>query len=198
LIGHSEGGETAPILAAERPEIAAVVLMAAPGRSILEVLADQNRLALEKRGLAADELEKKMKEVRALLTKLAGDEPIDPKSLSEEERASLDSRAWIRSHAKQDPIANVKRVRAPILILQGAKDFQVSPERDASALEAALKDAHHPDHELRVLGGLDHLFKKSPGEQSELGDYWKSRPVDAEFLDVLATWLKKRMKVDAK
>ena len=89
-------------------------------------------------------------------------------------------------------------MRAPVLILQGAKDFQVSPERDAAALETALKDARHPDHELRVFAGLDHLFKKSPGERSEYGDYWKSRPVDAEFLDLLATWLKARLNPEAK
>jgi pimeloyl-ACP methyl ester carboxylesterase len=194
VIGHSEGAETAPILAAERPDIAAIVLMAPPGRSILEIIVDQNRTELEKRGLAKDELEKQMKEVREFLAKLASAEPIDPASMDENERAALANRAWIQSHAKQDPIATIRRVKCPVLILQGAKDFQVSPEKDAAALEAAMQDAHHPDHELHVLPGLDHLFKKTPGEKSELADYWKTRPVEAEFLDALAAWLKKRLK----
>ena len=194
LIGHSEGAETAPILAAERPGIAAIVLMAPPGRSILEIIADQNRMELEKRGLAQDELEKQMKEVRAFLAKLGSDEPIDPASIDENERAALASRPWFQSHAKQDPIATIKKVKCPVLILQGAKDFQVSPEKDATALEAALKDAHNPDHELHVFPGLDHLFKKSPGEKSEIADYAKNRPVDAEFLDALSAWLKVRLK----
>jgi pimeloyl-ACP methyl ester carboxylesterase len=194
LIGHSEGAETAPILAAERPEIAAIVLMAPPGRPIAEIILDQNRLELEKRGLAKEELEKQLQEVRAFLAKLASDEPIDSASVDENERTALASRAWFQSHAKQDPIATIRKVKCPVLILQGAKDFQVSPEKDAAALEAALKAAHHPDHELHVFAGLDHLFKATPGEKSEIADYSKSRPVAAECLESLVAWLKVRLK----
>lgn len=193
LIGHSEGGETVPLLAAERPAIAAVVLLAAPGRPVLEVIADQNRLALEKQGLAPEEIERQLKQVRAFLERVAGDEPIDPAGLAPEELAALQSRAWLQSHARQDPIATLKKLRCPVLILQGALDFQVSPERDAKALEAALAAAGNKDHELHVFEGLDHLFKKVPGERSELGDYWKTRPVDAQFLDTLTAWLRKRL-----
>jgi len=193
LIGHSEGGQTAPILATRHPKIAAVVLMAAPGRPILDVILDQNRLGLEASGLDAEAVELKLKSVRAFLTRLASDEAIDPALLDAEERAALPSRAWIRSHAQQDPIATIAKVRCPVLVLQGGKDFQVSPEHDARALEKALVEAQNPDHELRVFADLDHLFKKTPGEKSELGDYWKVRPVDAEFLSVLATWLEKRV-----
>ncbi len=194
VIGHSEGGETAPILAVRHPEVAAIVLMAAPGRPLLEVILDQNRLGLEKEGLGAEAVELKLKQVRAFLVRLASDEAIDPATLDADERAALASRAWIRSHAEQDPIATIAKVRCPVLVLQGAKDFQVSPERDARALDKALAEAKNPDHELRVFDGLDHLFKKTPGERSEMADYWKSRPVDAEFLSVLAAWLEKRLR----
>lgn len=190
LIGHSEGGETVPILAVEEPAIAAIVLMAAPGRSILEIVADQNRLALEEAKLAPEEIEKQMKEVRAFLAKLAGDEPIDAAGASAGELQALASRAWFRSHAKLDPLATIRKVKCPVLLLQGAKDFQVSPAKDAEALEAALKDAKHPDHALKVLPGLDHLFKKSPGETSQFTDYWKSRPIDPSFFEALDGWLR--------
>jgi pimeloyl-ACP methyl ester carboxylesterase len=192
VIGHSEGGETAPILAEDRG-IAAIVLLAAPGRSILEIVADQNRLALTKQGLGKDDIEKQMAGVRAFLAKLASDEAIDASKASEEEMTAIASRKWFQSHAKRDPIATIKEVKCPVLILQGATDFQVSPEKDAAALEAALKEAKNPDHELKVFAGLDHLFKKSPGQTSELQDYWKSRPIDPGFLDALGTWLEKRL-----
>jgi pimeloyl-ACP methyl ester carboxylesterase len=196
LVGHSEGAETASILAAERPEIAAIVLMAPAGRSILEIIADQNRLVFEKQKLTPEEIEKQMREVRAFFARLASDEPIDPKTVSSaEERTALASRAWFRSHMRQDPLANLLKVKCPVLILQGAKDFQVSPEKDAGALEAALKSARHPDHELRVFSNLDHLFKRTPGAASELADYWKSRPIDTVFLDALVQWLKQRLKL---
>jgi uncharacterized protein len=193
LIGHSEGGETVPLLAAERPSIAAVVLLAAPGRPILEIIADQTRLALEKQGLPPEEIERQLAAVRAFLERVAGDGEIDPAGLAPEELVALQNRAWMQSHARQDPIATVKKLRCPVLILQGALDFQVSAERDAKALEAALAAAGNPDHELQVFEKLDHLFKKAPGDRSEFGDYWKARPVDAQFLDTLTAWLQKRL-----
>lgn len=193
LIGHSEGGETVPILATEKPSIAAVVLLAAPGRPVIEIIADQNRLALEREGLAPDEIERQMKDVRAFLARLAGDEAIDPAGLAPEELAALQNRAWLQSHARQDPIATIRKLRCPVLLLQGSLDFQVSPERDARALDAALAAAGNPDHELCVLDKLDHLFKRTPGERSELADYWRARPVDAQFLDKLTGWLRKRL-----
>ncbi len=196
LVGHSEGGETVPLLAVENPSIAAVVLMAAPGRSVIDIMVEQNRMALEKSGVKGAELEKQLGEVTALLRRLASDEIIDPSSLPEDQRDLLAQRAWIQGHARQDPIATIRKVRCPVLILQGAKDFQVSLERDARALEGALKDARHPDFELHVFPGLDHLFKRSPGETSELADYTKDRRVDGEFLDAVCAWLRPRLKLE--
>jgi pimeloyl-ACP methyl ester carboxylesterase len=193
LIGHSEGGETVPILAAERPALAAVVLLAAPGRPVLEIIADQNRLVLEKQGLAPEEVEKQLKGVRAFLERLASGAQIDPAGLTPDELGALASRAWLQSHARHDPLATIRKLRCPVLLLQGALDFQVSPERDAKALAAALAAAGNPDHELHVFEGLDHLFKRVPGARSELSDYWKARPVDPRFLDTLAAWLQKRL-----
>ena len=45
-----------------------------------------------------------------------------------------------------------------------------------------------------MFPSLDHLFKKSPGEKSEIADYAKNRPIDAEFLETLHSWLKVRLK----
>lgn len=198
ILGHSEGALTAPILAAEQPAIAAIVLMASPGRPIHAILVDQNRLALEREGVGGAQLEARMKEIEAFLAKLGSDEAIDEGTLPPELRASLASRTWFKSHATLDPLVNVCKVRCPILILQGGKDFQVSAERDARALAAALEACGHEDHELRVLDGLDHLFKKSPGEQSQLADYWKDRRVDAGFLDVLSAWLGARLRAEGR
>lgn len=194
LIGHSEGGLTAMVLGVELDELAAVVLMAAPGRSMLAILTEQNRMVLERAGLSGEELERRLQEVVQLLERLMGAEPIDPASLPEEQRGFLASRAWMQSHARRDPIAMVRRLACPVLILHGGKDFQVSAERDARALADALRAAEHPDAELHVFAGLDHLFKKTPGERSELADYALDRAVDPEFLGVLSAWLAQRLR----
>ena len=193
LIGHSEGGETAPILAVEKPAIAAIVLMAAPGRSIFEIVGDQNRRVLEEQKLPPEEIEKQMQDLRAFLEKLAGDAPIDAAGATAGEKEALASRTWFRSHAKLDPLATIGKVKCPVLILQGEKDFQVSAALDGPALETALKLGGNPDHELKVLVGLDHLFKKAPGVTSQYADYWKSRPIDPSFFEALDGWLRIRI-----
>jgi hypothetical protein len=68
----------------------------------------------------------------------------------------------------------------------------VSSERDTPRLVAVLDEAKHADHELVVFPALDHLFKKASDPPSEL-DYLKTRPIDPEFLDALAAWLRKRL-----
>ncbi len=196
LIGHSEGGCTAPILAAERPRIAALVLMAATGRPIGEVILEQNAQALDLAGIQGEGRERILADVRRYLELASSDAELAPEDVPADYRELLAVRPWLQSHARQDPLANLRKLRCPILILQGAKDFQVSPDRDARAIVAALDESDHPDHELVLLPDLDHLFKRAKGEKSHLAEYFEQRPVDAGFLDALSDWLMARLRVE--
>ena len=99
LVGHSEGGITAPILAAERPQIAAVVLMAASGRPLVDLIMDQNARALEKAGVTGKERDRKLAEVRRYLEMVSGDESFDASKLPAEFASLLAHREWLRGHA---------------------------------------------------------------------------------------------------
>jgi pimeloyl-ACP methyl ester carboxylesterase len=193
LIGHSEGGVTAPLLALERPELAAIVLMAATGRPLTEVILEQNATALEAQGMEPEERAETLEQVRRALEWASGDDEQMPDDLPEAMRSIAGLRPWLRSHARQDPLETIRRVACPVLILQGAKDFQVSPERDARVLDAALTEAGRAEHELVVFPGLDHLFKSVPGEVSRLADYFLDRAVDEAFLEALSAWLTERL-----
>jgi len=193
VIGHSEGGQTAPLLAAEI-DLAAIVLMAAPGRGILELSHEQFLRGKRLGGASDEEVEELSAAIQAFFARVIAGEPIDAKDLPPELRPFVAAQAWMRSHAEQDPVANIKRVRCPVLILQGAKDIQVSAERDAPLLKAALEEAGNPDFELVVFPELDHLFKRSEEEEPTGLEYLESRPVDPEFLDTLATWMNARLK----
>ena len=195
LIGHSEGGCTAPILAAEQPRIAAVVLMAATGRPIQDVILEQNGQALDLAGIKGKEREKILADVQRYLDLVSGDAKIEPDEIPADYRDLLTFRPWLQSHARQDQRANLQRVHCPVLILQGAKDFQVSPERDARLIAKTLDEAGHTDHQLVVLPDLDHLFKRVKGERSELAEYFERRPVDPSFLDALVKWLAEHLHV---
>lgn len=194
VVGHSEGGETAPILACERP-LAAIVLMAAPGRSLAAIMHDQARQGLESAGLPKSTIDDELAVHAKFLELVGGDGPIDPKDVRADYAPFLAQRKWLQSHMKRDALAQVKQVKCPVWIAQGGNDLQVSPELDAKALEKALADAHHPDATLRVFPGLDHLFKRSPDEKKPaLSDYLQPRPVDPEFQDALCAWLDARLK----
>lgn len=192
VIGHSEGGETAPILACERP-LAAIVLMATAGRNLMEVLRDQKHNALEEAGFAPPMIEAEMKVHREFLELLCSDQPIDESKVRNDYRPALAQRAWFQGHFRRDVLAQIRQVKCPVWIAQGGKDFQVSATLDAPALLAALEEVQHPDVELRVFPELDHLFKKCPGERSTLQDYALPRPIDPEFLDALVLWLRRRL-----
>jgi pimeloyl-ACP methyl ester carboxylesterase len=191
VLGHSEGGLSAPVLAAEEP-LAAIVLLAAPGRPIEDLLREQFLFAKRRAGARKAECERFEAELDSFLDAIGKGEEIDPEGTLPELAAFLPARAWLASHLGRDPLPFLKKVRCPILILQGAKDVQVSAERDTPRLAAALDEAKHPDHETQVFPTLDHLFKQAGDPPSEL-DYLRSRPVDPAFLDALVAWLRERL-----
>lgn len=189
LIGHSEGGMSAPLLAGSEP-VAAVVLMAAPGRPLEALLGEQLRLGRELDGASPAELEAFDRELERFLQAVAGGDPIPAEGLAPELALFLPARAWLASHLGRDPLPALRALRCPVLALQGGRDVQVSPERDAPRIVAALDEGHNPDHRLELFPELDHLFKKASGEHSSQEDYLRARPVDPAFLQVLVDWLK--------
>ena len=192
LLGHSEGGQTAPILAAEM-DLGAVVLLAAPGRPVTTLLREQLLRGKELMGASDEELTALAAQIDSFFAALSRGEEVSVDDLPPELAAFVGGRAWLESHMRQDPVANLARVEEPVLILQGGRDVQVLADRDATALEAALEAAGHPDFELVVLPQLDHLFKRTEGGDGAALDYLKDRPVDEEFLDLLVAWLKARL-----
>jgi pimeloyl-ACP methyl ester carboxylesterase len=167
--------------------------MAGISRPLTEVMLDQNALALSQAGVVGDEAAEAMKTIRTRFEQLAGDEDISSDELEPEFLPLLKNRRWFRQHARHDALGTLSRVRCPVLVIQGELDFQVSPKKDARVLAAQLDSSGHEDHELVLLPGLDHLFKRVSGDQSTLADYFTSRPVDPEFIEALSDWLAERL-----
>ncbi len=191
VIGHSEGGVTAPVLACER-SLRGIVLMAAPGRGLTAILREQKRAGLEAAGLRGKLLDDELAVHAQFLELVTGDEPIDPQQVRADYRPALADRAWLQSHALHDPIAQIAQVKCSVLIVQGEQDVQVSAERDAPALLAALEGAGHSDVTLVRLPLLDHLFKKVTSVPPTTADYLRPRPVDPDFLATVTAWLQQR------
>ena len=103
-----------------------------------------------------------------------------------------DKRKWFLEHFNHDPLQTITKVKCKVLILQGKKDKQVF-DLHAVRLSNALDRVGHKNHLVRIFPDLDHLFCRTKGE----GDYAEyantERPIDSEFLDFLAGWLKKEL-----
>jgi len=128
-IGHSEGGLVVLELAALRPELARIVLLATPGRPAAETLGDQlGRLDEPLRGQAL-----------AVLARIAaGGEVADvPPALAGVFRPSV--QPFLRGLFALDPAGRLARLGRPALVIGGGRDLQVG-RADFDALAAAGPD----------------------------------------------------------
>jgi len=187
LVGHSEGGMIAPMVAASDPQIAAIVLMAGPGKRGDEIILYQLASGLDSDATLTDEARAKGRaEQREMIRALiAGrDAPQAPAELKG---------AWMRYFFSYDPLPTIGKVRQPILILQGALDRQVTAEQ-ADALEAAARKAGNKDVTKHVYANLNHLFLPAKtGSPSEYGSLGTNAIVD-DVINTLADWLVEKLK----
>jgi dienelactone hydrolase len=176
LVGHSEGGIIAPMVATGDPRIRAVVLIAGTSRTGRRVLDYQLRQGVDLDNAIA---------------------PAQRDSAYRAAWATLDSTAarmpWLPFFYDYDPLPTAARLRQPVLILQGATDRQVTADQ-APELAAAIRGGGNRDVTLRVFPGLDHLMVPdpdgSPGGYASL----PSPKVAPEVLGTLADWLAPRLR----
>lgn len=174
VIGHSEGGELAPSLAAQRPHLRGIVLMAPPAIPLDRILVQQATRGLT--GKTADDVRAKEEQVIAAIRAGTADVP---------------GAAWLRSSFRIDPAQIIKRVPCPILILQGGKDFQVLAKDLPRLVDAAI--AAHRDASVRIFPNDDHLFITIPaGSQSSLAEYMAPHRLDPAMVGALIAWLDAR------
>jgi len=184
LMGHSEGGVTALVVAGERTP-AGLVLMSSTGRPLVEVSVDQvlglmpDNATEEQRRIAA-------MQQRAVLQAMI-DDRIDDYPATEQERAVMRAQAaYLRELAPYDPAALLADLDVPALVFQGDKDFQVLPDKDGAALAATIED--RPGSEYHLLENADHLLWQEPLD-SAVERYLQRRPFHPDFLPTATRWL---------
>ena len=184
LIGHSEGGLIAPIVAARNPEVAFIVLLAGPGLPGGEILVAQQGLILKASGVP----DEKVKEATATMGRLVAvvretaDLPAAEarlKALRSEANAALpeperkalaesdpESSAlarlatpWMRAFIRFDPRPTLAKVRCQVLALNGGLDLQVPCRPNLDAIAAALAAGGNSRGTTREFPRLNHLFQ---------------------------------------
>lgn len=187
VLGHSLGAQLAPRIAQRDPQLAGVIMLAAPARPFLTVLAAQIRELGPKQGMSADELEQREKALAAeqKLLDAAGSGSV-PAGSFELLPGQQVSQAYLLSLHDVHQLAEAKALTRPMLILQGGNDFQVSPKLDFDAWRHAL--AGKPDVTFHLFPGLSHLFM--PGPTRSPADYTQPAHVDPAVIATIAKWIK--------
>jgi uncharacterized protein len=204
LIGHSEGGMIAPMLAARNSNVAFIVMMAGPGISGDELLVEQTLLIAEANGQTHETAEKAAGEERIILSlvKDETDSAVLEKKLREQLAGQVPeaqigaaikstSSPWFRYFISYDPAAALRKVKCPVLAVVGSKDLQVPPEQNIPAIRKALQDAGNQKFEIDELPGLNHLFQTaktgSPAEYAQIEE-----TISPVALEKIATWVAKQ------
>jgi hypothetical protein len=221
LIGHSEGGQIAPMVAAKRKEVKFIVLLAGPGIPCVDLMAEQNVAIFKSKGLntsTADQygpLFKKL--VLSIITSKDSATAFTnglyilqnwqaPDSVKAVFNVATDTKRfsfvkamvagvynpWFRYFISYDPVPNLKKLSCAVLALNGSKDLQVLPASNLAGIKNALQKGKAKNYEIKDIPQLNHLFQTC--RQCTLDEY---ATLEESFspvaLDIITEWLLKQV-----
>lgn len=223
LLGHSEGGMLAAMVAARNPAVAFVISMAGTAVDGYDTLLKQvERLALASGASqeAADIAVVQQREaldlamnqdwpaLETLITQIAQEQAA---ALSEEQKAALGDidaviqaqvaaqlqafqSPWYQFFLRYNPTDDLAKVSAPVLGIFGGRDVQVDAEQNSTALQAALGKAGNADVTIRVLPTANHLFQEA--QTGGVAEYASLPPqLMPDFLAAISQWLLARVQL---
>jgi len=223
LIGHSEGGVIAPMVAARSPEVAFIVLLAGTGVTGEQILYEQNELISKAEGIPAETIArsvdvqkksfailKENQDIKTIEKKLGPIMAEAYKAMSfEEKKAAPNEDLWVKQQIQTltgpwfrffltyDPQPTLAKVKCPVLALGGSLDLQVPAEENLAAIGEALKSGGNTNYMVQVLPGLNHLFQTAKtGGVSEYGKIEET--FSPQVLKIIGDWIESVVQKKAK
>jgi len=180
VIGHSLGAYLAPWILRDDPKLAGGVMMAAPGRPMTQVLLDQFQYMVDL-DPKSDAPRKALEEAKATAAQ------IDAKDLAPTDQVfNAPGTYWLSLRAYH-PVDAAAKLTQRLLVLQGGRDYQVSPTRDFPLYQKAL--AGHRTASAKLYPALNHLFIAGEGP-SIPAEYERAGHVASDVVADLAAWVK--------
>ncbi len=218
LIGHSEGGIIAPMVAIKNINVNMIVLLAGTGLRGDKLLTLQRETLLEASGIGKERIEKINEFYKPVFQILQEIDDMEIASdsirnylkneLAQNPNGQMITRGletdeyiksvtdqlvnpWMISFIKYDPAPTLEKVNCPTLVLIGSKDLQVPANPNLSIIEEKLKKGGNNDVVTKELPGLNHLFQtSSTGLPNE---YWQiEETLSPLVLDEITNWLKQK------
>lgn len=184
LIGHSEGGLIAPIVATNSKSISFIVLLAGPGLPGNQLLLLQQKLIAEAAGMSEADIQKAQEinktafniiakskgpeqlktDITAYITQVSKNDPNKPAGITEAEYIKMQTdkilTPWMVTFLTFNPAPTLERVKCPVLALNGAKDLQVVPKENLTAIKEAVLKGGNKNVTTKELSNLNHLFQE--------------------------------------
>lgn len=178
VLGHSLGAMMAPRIGQRDPQLAGLILLAAPARSLLDVLIQQFH-EQDPPKVATRKIEALRHEQKLLAQATPGQPP----------RGTFfgQPQSYWQSLNDYHQVALARSLGMPMLFLQGDADFQVSPTLDFAVWKRDM--AGTPTATFDLYPGLGHLFM--PAAQTG-SDYSKPSHVDPRVIRDIAAWIGRR------
>jgi hypothetical protein len=185
LVGHSEGGMIAPIVAARSQDVAFVVMMAGVGIRMGDLLVRQvsdiarangshdvivtysataiRRMCQIAASTADTTLVRQQLDAVAdsLTDQLSALDPTKHQMFSQQAHrlGNMIGSRWFRYALTLKPEETLRQVKVPVLAMNGSLDLQVAAKENLAAIERALREGGNRDVTIEELAGLNHLFQ---------------------------------------
>jgi hypothetical protein len=222
LIGHSEGGIIAPMVAAECKDVAFIVMMAGTGLTGEKILELQTRLISRAEGTPDAEIERiislnkkcykiAVEEKDSLIAVSKLNKLFDNfyNSLTAEEKKIMGGTAddlklktrqilspWFKFFLSYNPKQSLAKLKIPVLAIDGEKDLQVPAKENLAVIENTLKKAGNKNYKIILFPGLNHLFQTavtgSPTEYKNIEE-----TISPAVLSAIRDWINKTTKLES-
>ncbi|MEO1010652.1 MAG: alpha/beta fold hydrolase [Bacteroidota bacterium] len=197
LVGHSEGGIIAPMVASKSEDINFIVLLAGTGIRGDSLLSMQGRLVEAAMGQSKENMEKSAEIRKEIIDMVMKSEDIPnlrndltaylktetvvekikvllPPGMGMDQfittQLNFMATPWMVYFLRHDPGKILETVDCAVLALNGEKDVQVPPKENLSAIKTALEKAGNNKFRVEELPGLNHLFQEcKTGAPTEYG-----------------------------
>ncbi len=204
IIGHSEGGMIAPMVAAGDTSIGFIILLAGPGIPIDELMILQNNevskaagvtesiikenAALNQKCYAIIRSEKDLAKAKSKLKKLLSKNKMSESDI--QNTIHLVCSPWFRYFIQYDPKISLEKVKCPVFALNGDKDIQVTAKENLAGIEAALKKAGNKDYKVKLVENKNHLFQTT--QKLGIDEYFENEETFApDVLKLMLDWINK-------
>lgn len=212
LIGHSEGGLIAPIVASHSSNIAFIISLAGPAIPGAQILLSQQKAIATAKGMTESEIDFSQQlnreafeivnnhydsiilteKMTSYIQEISENDTDKPANMTLEEyvdaQVAAILRPWMINFLRYRPEQYIQQVDCPVLALNGSKDLQVLAHENLPEWKRILEEAGNKRITIQELSTLNHLFQTCetglPDEYEQLAESFSPHA-----MEVMAEWI---------